>query len=962
MKLEAPATSAAAAAAAAAASVATTPTVSGAPSPFSSNAVLAGISRVNSVGGHSTASYTSSVMAQGQRPDDVDLGAGTSSGPTAGPPVGPFVGPSALGAERYDAAYLAQQQQQQQQQQETDDAPVMGTQGGPDLGWNNGQPPTSNTTSLTAQTRQLSVSTALPSIPEPAPARRTPSPPPPQPQPQPPSISDPPPPVPSVNPWQTGSRPAGLAVAEEAESDGSPADGTNEDTIVVPERRRRASTRPDSPTLPSPTSATTPVVAGSSTFFVPPPPPPTSTTTFAANSTRSHERRQDDGVDAWQQQLSADQRSLRSSMTIPPSGYLSRMSPTSPYTRHSAPTQTSAPRNAILQRQSQASTGTILTNTSTSGSVSNYDAYLSGPVNYTRDSSMDPISPVNAFVSPISPISGPEPQLQSQLQSQSQSQPPLTAASFASGAAPSPQPTTVAPEATVAQIPRTMLRVSPNEQAGLEIIPPAVDIDSGLIPVDSPVLEQAASREERIVPVRPADCNIGPNSSFHRLKGFCEGAKEVQRGKVGVRKIKKLVRIIITSTSFFFFHLLLKTPCTELSCQQSYSGAGTEAAKCKSCLFELKWTEVDKDWQNHRKEQLFFFSCPLSFYHALCAILFPLKADQPRPTASVNYRMHGIGFRLRFLSKCHLPAKQVDDPLYACIFCLQQGHTLEESDATVFFSQGQLFSHLSRHPRPLPHVPGVTVIEGAEVPPEFRNNYDVHFTQPPTTSDLDGIRRELQQLPTATAIETFRKTHGALRRPPDGAGTIQFPEGSKIVGIQFPQQYKGEWAVGWFDNVRGAFPVEHVQLDPPRRSEIRTQGTSTLQATMRWKWASSSAYRNSDWLRLDRNETVSNIVWAYPEHWCWAGTNAKGKWGYFPQSHIMPGSLVDGGGAAAAGAAAAAQVSDAASILSYGRGGPGTGVDRLMLRFRGHNNNNNSGASSIKRPVSISSHSTSSSR
>lgn len=227
--------------------------------------------------------------------------------------------------------------------------------------------------------------------------------------------------------------------------------------------------------------------------------------------------------------------------------------------------------------------------------------------------------------------------------------------------------------------------------------------------------------------------------------------------------------------------------------------------------------------------------------------------------------MHGIGFRLRFLSKCHLRAKMVDDPLYACIFCLQDGRTLEESDATVFFSQGQLFSHLSRHPRPLPHVPGVTVIDGPERPPENRNNYDLHFVAPPMHSELDGIRRELLQLPTGVAVETFRKSHGTLRKPSDNVMPIQFPAGAKIVGIEFPAIYKGEWAVGWFDNVRGPFPAECVRLDPPPRNEIRAQGTSALQATVRWKWASGSAYRNSDsdWLRLDRNETVSNIICMY---------------------------------------------------------------------------------------------------
>lgn len=222
--------------------------------------------------------------------------------------------------------------------------------------------------------------------------------------------------------------------------------------------------------------------------------------------------------------------------------------------------------------------------------------------------------------------------------------------------------------------------------------------------------------------------------------------------------------------------------------------------------------------------------------------------------------MQGIGFRLRFLSKSHLPAKQIDAPLYACVFCLQEGHTIEQSDATVFFTQGQLFKHLARHPRPLAEVAGITVVDGPERPAEFRDNFDLHFSLPPANSELDGIRPELSQLPTGTAVDTFRKMHGSLRRPVDETWPHQFPVGAKIVGIEFPAKYKGEWGVGWYDNVRAPFPADAVRLDTPSKSEIRTQGTSSMRAVSRWKWATGSAYRNSEWLRLDKNETVTNVA------------------------------------------------------------------------------------------------------
>lgn len=31
----------------------------------------------------------------------------------------------------------------------------------------------------------------------------------------------------------------------------------------------------------------------------------------------------------------------------------------------------------------------------------------------------------------------------------------------------------------------------------------------------------------------------------------------------------------------------------------------------------------------------------------------------------------------------------------------------------------------------------------------------------------------------------------------------------------------------------------------------------------------------------------------YADHWCWYGCNKSGKWGCFPQSHIMPNTLAD---------------------------------------------------------------------
>jgi hypothetical protein len=217
---------------------------------------------------------------------------------------------------------------------------------------------------------------------------------------------------------------------------------------------------------------------------------------------------------------------------------------------------------------------------------------------------------------------------------------------------------------------------------------------------------------------------------------------------------------------------------------------------------------------------------------------------------------NGIGFRLRFLSKSHLPAKSIEDQVYACIFCIQSGRTTEESDGTVFFNQKSLFAHLARHPRPLPVVAGLTVVEGAEVPPSLKNNYDLHFSNPPIRSLIADAGQGIYMLPTATAVETLKPIHGSIRLPPDHTQTLQFAAGAKIVGIEFPAKYGGEWCVGWADNVRAAFPADYVRLEPP---VLRMQGTTNRSAVARWKWSPKDKKEQIDWLRFDKGDVITNI-------------------------------------------------------------------------------------------------------
>ncbi|KAI3402152.1 hypothetical protein diail_81 [Diaporthe ilicicola] len=309
---------------------------------------------------------------------------------------------------------------------------------------------------------------------------------------------------------------------------------------------------------------------------------------------------------------------------------------------------------------------------------------------------------------------------------------------------------------------------------------------------------------------------------------------------------------ITLSSSFYQFRGFCQGSMEIIQGAQGLSGGFTEVAKCKSCPFELEWGAVERDINKE------------------CV-------------ASENFKSAGIGFRLRFLSKSHVQAKHVGDQVYGCLFCIQLGRTTHYNDATVFFSQKQIFSHLARHTRPLPHVPGLTVVETADIG-SHANNFDLHFLNPPLKSPLATIMRDLAALPTATAVQTYRSTPtSSIKRPTDGQEVANFAAGARLLGVVFPDRSDHQYA---------AFPIGTIKLDAPKKSDIRLQGSSNMRAVARWKF--SPREKSGGWLSFNKGETITNIGWSHQEHWCWSGTNSKGKTGIFPQSHVEPGSLVEG--------------------------------------------------------------------
>lgn len=222
-----------------------------------------------------------------------------------------------------------------------------------------------------------------------------------------------------------------------------------------------------------------------------------------------------------------------------------------------------------------------------------------------------------------------------------------------------------------------------------------------------------------------------------------------------------------------------------------------------------------------------------------------------------NYQLNKIGYRVRFLQKSHIATKRADEALYGCVFCVQSQRTLEECDVTVFFSQKKLFEHLARHPRPLPQVPGVTVVEEAEIPFNLRNNYDLHFRAPPKPSPLADKQLELAQLPHATATQTVKRMYG-MRLLYDQTPVFELANGARLSGVAFPAKYNGEWIMAWHEGNYGSAPVDVVKLEPPPRAEIKMDTTSNISAVARWKFAPKSK-DGGDWLKFDQGERITNI-------------------------------------------------------------------------------------------------------
>ncbi|TVY78513.1 hypothetical protein LSUE1_G008168 [Lachnellula suecica] len=333
--------------------------------------------------------------------------------------------------------------------------------------------------------------------------------------------------------------------------------------------------------------------------------------------------------------------------------------------------------------------------------------------------------------------------------------------------------------------------------------------------------------------VRSVDHPMRHDSSFYKSGGFCEGARAMMRGETGFKVAKR----------------------------PSGHYSATVSAKCLNCAYEVGWNDVEKDRLLDR---------------------------------SGIYGSSGIRWRQKFISKCHVKTTSIEEPLYACVFCIEDNKTVEEHDATVFFSVSQLFRHLAKHTHPLPKVAGLQILYGYQ--PAEVLDFDIHFTttEPkPSQWNMTEIATKVATRASAYAtIAHHPKLNARTARDPDGDETLHFAAGAKIVGITYPERFNGQWCVGYHDGDRGSFPAANIMIERPAKEEVLMNPQSSLIATARWDHKPKDS-KDGGWLKFSKGDKISCVGYQYQDQWCWSGQSSKGKWGLFPAAFVE--NLQDGG-------------------------------------------------------------------
>lgn len=228
-------------------------------------------------------------------------------------------------------------------------------------------------------------------------------------------------------------------------------------------------------------------------------------------------------------------------------------------------------------------------------------------------------------------------------------------------------------------------------------------------------------------------------------------------------------------------------------------------------------------------------------------------AAEARNTEEGNLSERNIRYRLRFVQKSHMAVKEPDEERFACIFCIAVGYTVDPSDATIFFDRTSLFRHIARHPRPLPKAKGLAVLEGTSVSESLLNDFDLWLPDAPEPHPLAELAREIRFLPTGVAERRLSRQ----KRLNDRTPVHDLVQGAKFIGLEWPREYRGEWAYGWHEGVRAMVPTAQIAIDPPpKAAEIRIDSTIRLQVRARWNF---EPHERANWLQFQRGEPITKV-------------------------------------------------------------------------------------------------------
>lgn len=190
---------------------------------------------------------------------------------------------------------------------------------------------------------------------------------------------------------------------------------------------------------------------------------------------------------------------------------------------------------------------------------------------------------------------------------------------------------------------------------------------------------------------------------------------------------------------------------------------------------------------------------------------------------------------------------------------MEAGRTIEECDATVFTTSKALFNHLTRHPRPLPELSGIAVVDGNAMPAHLRNDYDIQFLNPPEAHPAQLNSLQISGRATGVARDQLRRLFGQ-RLLFDRSPALELCHGATVVGIEWPEKYNGEWIFAWHDGVYASAPADIIKLNAPPSEDIGMMGSSLIRAKTRWKFHQKEKEKDkSVWLQFDKNEPITNI-------------------------------------------------------------------------------------------------------